>query len=198
MTTTVYVPRETAAVSLGAHQIAARLEAVDGVNVVRNGSRGASWLEPMLEVVVGDERIAYGPVSVDDIDDLLTAGFLDGGAHALRLGPTADIPYLAQQERWTFARCGLIDPLSVEQYLQHKGFAGLRKALELGPAEVIEQIKLSGLRGRGGAGFPTGIKWQTVADAESDEKYIACNADEGNSGTFSDRILMESDPLTLI
>jgi formate dehydrogenase iron-sulfur subunit len=198
MTKTVYVPRETAAVALGAHEIAAKLEAVDGINIIRNGSWGASWLEPMLEVVVGDERIAYGPVSVDDVDGLLEAGFLEGGEHSLRLGPTADIPYLANQERWTFFRCGLIDPLSIDDFTARKGFAGLQRAFDIGPAAVIDQVRESGLRGRGGAGFPAGIKWQTVADADGDQKYIACNADEGDSGTFSDRILMESDPLMLI
>lgn len=198
MSVTVYVPRETAAVSLGAHEIAEKLAAVENVNVIRNGSWGASWLEPMLEVVVGDQRIAYGPVGVDDVDELLAAGFLEGGEHPLRLGPTNEIPYLINQERWTFWRCGLIEPLSVDDYRAHRGFAGLEKALEASPQSVIDQVKTSGLRGRGGAGFPTGIKWQTVADAEADIKYIACNADEGDSGTFSDRILMESDPLNLI
>ena len=196
--TTVYVPRETAAVSLGAHEVAERIAALDNVNVVRNGSWGASWLEPLVEVVVGEQRIAYGPVSVDDVDGLVDANFLEGGDHALRLGPIDEIPYLINQERWTFFRCGLIDPLSIEDYTARKGFAGLQKAFEIGPQAVIDQVKESGLRGRGGAGFPTGIKWQTVADAEGDQKYIACNADEGDSGTFSDRILMEGDPLQLI
>ena len=198
MATTVYVPRETAAVSLGAHEIAEKLAGINGITVVRNGSWGASWLEPMLEVDTGDVRIAYGPVMPDDVDSLLANGFLEGGDHPLRLGPTSEIPYLANQERWTFFRCGLIDPLSVDDYLAHKGFAGLRKAFAIGPAAVIEEIKASGLRGRGGAAFPAGIKWQTVAEARSEQKYIACNADEGDSGTFSDRILMESDPLALV
>jgi len=198
MTTTVFVPRETAAVSLGAHEIAERLSALDGVDVIRNGSWGASWLEPMIEVIVGDERIAYGPVGIDDVDSLVEAGFTEGGEHPLRLGPTIEIPWLINQERWTFFRCGLIDPLSVEAFMAHKGFAGLQKAFEQGPGYVLEQVKASGLRGRGGAGFPAGIKWQTVADADGERKYIACNADEGDSGTFSDRILMESDPLTLV
>jgi len=195
---TVYVPRETAAVSMGAHEVAEKLSSIKNVNVVRNGSRGMSWLEPMIEVVVDGQRIAYGPVTVEDIDGLLAAGLLEGGEHDLKLGPAEDIPYFKNQERWTFRRCGLIDPLSVDDYRAQGGFAGLTKALANGPAFVREQVNVSGLRGRGGAGFPTGIKWQTVADAESDEKYIACNADEGDSGTFSDRILMESDPLTLI
>jgi formate dehydrogenase iron-sulfur subunit len=196
--TIVYVPRETAAVSLGAHEIAGRLSALDGVDVVRNGSWGASWLEPMIEVVVDDERIAYGPVGLDDLDSLLEAGFLHGGEHPLRLGPTAGIPYLRNQERWTFRRCGLIDPLSIAAYRAEGGFAGLEKAFDEGPEYVLDQVKLSGLRGRGGAGFPTGIKWEAVADQDAETKYIACNADEGDSGTFSDRILMESDPYALI
>ena len=198
MTTTVYVPRESVAVSLGAHEIAQALAARDDVNVVRNGSWGASWLEPMLEVVVGEERIAYGPVLPEDLDELIEAGFLEGGDHPLRIGPTNEIPYLINQERWTFFRCGLIDPVSVDDYVERKGFEGLKKAFEIGPAATIEQVTESGLRGRGGAAFPTGIKWQTVANAEGDQKYITCNADEGDSGTFSDRLLMEGDPFMLI
>ena len=195
---TVFVPRETSAVSLGAHDVAEKLAAVENVNVVRNGSWGASWLEPLVEVVVGDDRIAYGPVEVGDLDSLLEAGFLTGGKHPLCLGPISEIPYLKNQERWTFWRCGLIDPLSIADFQAHKGFAGLQKAFEKGPEYVLDQIKTSGLRGRGGAGFPTGIKWQTVADTEGEQKYITCNADEGDSGTFSDRLLMEGDPLNLI
>jgi len=195
---TVFVPRETAAVSLGAHEVAEKISLLDDVNVIRNGSWGASWLEPMIEVVVGEQRIAYGPVTVDDVDSLVDADFLNGGEHPLRIGPTIEIPYLVNQERWTFWRCGLIDPLSIEDYLAHQGFAGLQTAFEKGPEFVLEEIKASGLRGRGGAGFPTGIKWQTVADAAGEQKYITCNADEGDSGTFSDRMLMEGDPLQLI
>jgi formate dehydrogenase iron-sulfur subunit len=195
---TVFVPRETAAVSLGAHEVAEKISLLKDVNVVRNGSWGASWLEPMIEVVVGEQRIAYGPVTVNDVDSLVDADFLNGGEHPLRIGPTIEIPYLINQERWTFWRCGLIDPLSIEDYLAHQGFAGLQTAFKKGPEFVLQEIKASGLRGRGGAGFPTGIKWQTVADAAGEQKYITCNADEGDSGTFSDRMLMEGDPLQLI
>ncbi len=195
---TVFVPRETAAVSLGAHEVAEKISLLDDVNVVRNGSWGASWLEPMIEVVIGEQRIAYGPVTVNDVDSLVDADFLNGGEHPLRIGPTTEIPFLINQERWTFWRCGLIDPLSIEDYLAHQGFAGLQAAFKKGPGFVLEEIKASGLRGRGGAGFPTGIKWQTVADAAGEQKYITCNADEGDSGTFSDRMLMEGDPLQLI
>ena len=195
---TVYVPRETAAVSLGAHDVAEKFAALDNIEVVRNGSWGMSWLEPLVEVVVNGERIAFGPVTVGDIDSLVAAGMLAGAEHALRLGPTKDIPYLRNQERWTFRRCGLIDPLSVDDYRANGGFAGLETAFDKGAGHVLEQVRASGLRGRGGAGFPTGIKWQTVADADGEQKFITCNADEGDSGTFSDRILMESDPFTLI
>jgi formate dehydrogenase iron-sulfur subunit len=197
-TTIIYVPRETTAISLGADDVAARLAAADGVSVVRNGSRGMCWLEPLIEIEVDGERIAYGPVTPANVDELLAADLLNGGEHALRLGTTADIPYLARQDRWTFRRAGLIDPLSMEQYRAEGGFTGLEKAFEQGPAAVIDAVKMSGLRGRGGAGFPTGIKWQTVASAAGEQKYIACNADEGDSGTYSDRMLMECDPLTLI
>ena len=196
--TTIYVPRETTAISLGADDVAARLATVDGVSIVRNGSRGMCWLEPLVEIEVDGERVAYGPVTPADVDKLLAANLLSGGEHALKLGKTADIPYLARQDRWTFRRAGLIDPLSIEQYRANGGFSGLEKAFKQGPAAVIEAVKTSGLRGRGGAGFPTGIKWQTVADTAGDQKYIACNADEGDSGTYSDRMLMECDPLTLI
>ena len=133
MTISVYVPRETVAVSLGADDIAERLDTLDNVNVIRNGSWGASWLEPMLEVVVEDQRIAYGPVLPDKVDDLLEAGFLEGGEHPLRLGPTEEIPYLANQERWTFALCGRIDPLCVDDFVARGGFTGLEKAFEIGP-----------------------------------------------------------------
>ncbi len=201
MSTRVFVPRETAAVSLGADEIAAAILArtrSDDVVLVRNGSWGMSWLEPLVEVESGGQRIAYGPVSPTDVDSLFQAGFLHGGEHSLRLGATADIPWLANQERWTFVRCGRTDPLSPDEFLAHGGLQGLRRAFELGSAGVLEELKTSGLRGRGGAGFPTGIKWQTVADAPGAGKYIACNADEGDSGTFSDRLLMEGDPFTLI
>jgi len=199
----IYVPREAAAVSLGADDVAARIAtAADNnktdIEVVRNGSWGITWLEPMVEVAVDGQRIAYGPVEPDDVDGLIAAGLFEGGDHELKLGPTEEIDWLKNQDRWTFRRCGLIDPLSLDDYQANGGFAGLKTALDKGAEYVLEQVKASGLRGRGGAGFPTGIKWQTVADATGEQKYITCNADEGDSGTYSDRILMESDPLTLI
>tara|TARA_R110002049_G_scaffold196523_4_gene365609 strand:+ start:3313 stop:4866 length:1554 start_codon:yes stop_codon:yes gene_type:complete len=201
--TKVFVPRETAAVSVGADDVAIAIarkskQLGTDIQLVRNGSWGASWLEPLIEVEVDGQRIAYGNVAASDIESLFAADFLGGGEHPRRVGPTQEIPYLIQQERWTFFRCGLIEALSIEDFRATSGFAGLEQALAMGSDAVIEAVLKSGLRGRGGAGFPTGIKWRTVADASGTQKYIACNADEGDSGTFSDRILMESDPLSLI
>ena len=195
---TVYVPRETAAVSLGADEVALCIGALENVNLVRNGSWGATWLEPLVEVVVGDQRIAYGPIAPEDVQSLFDADFLHGGDHPRRLGPITGIEYLIKQERWTFNRVGLIDPLSVDEYCKFGGFSGLKMALSGERRAVLAELKISGLRGRGGAGFPTAIKWQTVLDAGDGQKYIVCNADEGDSGTFSDRMLMEGDPLSLI
>lgn len=199
----IFVPRETSAISLGADEVASKLDAWirksgNGATLVRNGSHGMCWLEPLVEVETSKGRIAYGPVTPGDVESLVAADFLNGGEHALRLGPTNKIEWLVRQQRWTFSRCGEIDPLSLDEYRAQGGFAGLTKALQSDAKTVLETVKASGLRGRGGAGFPTGIKWQTVADAKADQKYIACNADEGDSGTFSDRMLMEGDPLTLI
>jgi formate dehydrogenase iron-sulfur subunit len=201
--TRIFVPRDTASVSVGADEVAvaiAREAKALGADIelVRNGSWGASWLEPLVEFEAGGRRIAYGNVEAADVASLFAAGILEGGEHAKRLGPVDEIPWLISQDRWTFWRCGLIDPLSLEDFLAHKGFSALEKAFELGPQAVIDAVKASGLRGRGGAGFPTGIKWQTVADTDAGQKYVAANADEGDSGTFSDRMLMEGDPFSLI
>jgi formate dehydrogenase iron-sulfur subunit len=201
--TKIYVPRETAAVSVGADEVAlaiaqAAKKSGTDIELIRNGSWGASWLEPLVEVEVDGARVAYGNVSADDVQSLFDADLINGGEHERRLGPTIEIPYLINQDRWTFWRCGLINPLSIEDFELHQGFKALTKALADGAQAVLDAVMASGLRGRGGAGFPTGIKWRTVADAPGEQKYIACNADEGDSGTFSDRILMESDPFGLI
>jgi formate dehydrogenase iron-sulfur subunit len=203
MTTTVYVPRDSAALAVGADRVA-RLIAAEAaarnadVRIVRNGSRGMFWLETLVEVATLQGRIAYGPVAHTDVAGLFDAGFLLGGAHALNLGPTEEIPYLKKQERLTFARMGVTDPVSVADYEAHGGFAGLRRALALAPTDIVQQVLDSGLRGRGGAAFPAGIKWKTVLAAQAAQKYIVCNADEGDSGTFSDRMTMEGDPLMLV
>ena len=201
--TKIYVPRETAAISVGADDVAIEIarqakESGASIELIRNGSWGATWLEPLVEVDVEGKRIAYGNVEASDVAGMFASGLLTGGDHARRIGPIMGIDYLIKQDRWTFWRCGLIDPLSIDDFRAHQGFKALEKAFEMGAEAVIEAVKASGLRGRGGAGFPAGIKWQTVADAAGDQKYVACNADEGDSGTFSDRILMEGDPLGLI
>jgi formate dehydrogenase iron-sulfur subunit len=199
----IYVPRETTAISVGADDVAleiAREAKKRGaeIELVRNGSWGACWLEPVVEVAVGEDRIAYGNVGCEDVPALFDAGLLEGGEHDKRLGPINEIEYLGSQDRWTFWRCGLIESLSLDDFIAHKGFKALQKAWEIGADGVIDEVIESGLRGRGGAGFPAGIKWRTVADVESDQKYIACNADEGDSGTFSDRMVMEGDPFGLL
>ncbi len=199
----VYVPRDSTALALGANEVADAIvaqAAAQGIAIqlVRNGSRGMFWLEPLVEVETAGGRIAYGPVTSEEVPALFAAGFLQGGAHPLALGKTDDIPFLKRQERLTFARIGITDPLSLSDYTAHEGFAGLKKALAMTPAQIVEEVTSSGLRGRGGAAFPTGIKWNTVRNAQADRKYIVCNADEGDSGTFSDRMVMEDDPFMLI
>ena len=197
--TRLFVPSDSQAAALGADRVAAALvHACPGAEVVRTGSRGLFWLEPMVEVEVGDGRIAYGPVTPADVPALLAAGLLAGGDHPLRLGAPEAIPELARQDRLTFARCGVVDPASPGDYARHGGWRGLARALAMDGAGIVDEVKLSGLRGRGGAGFPTGIKWSTVRLAEADRKYVVCNADEGDSGTFADRMLMEGDPMALV
>jgi formate dehydrogenase iron-sulfur subunit len=203
MSVRVYVPRDSAALSVGAEGVARAIASEassrgNEITLVRNGSRGLFWLEPLVEVETAQGRIAYGPVSREAVAGLFDSGFLEGKQHALSLGSTEEIPYLKQQERLTFARCGIVDPLSLPDYLAHGGYRGLQRALTLAPEEIVAEVTNSGLRGRGGAGFPTGIKWKTVLGALSDQKYICCNADEGDSGTYADRMIMEGDPFVLI
>ncbi len=203
MTVTIYVPCDSAALSVGADAVAEAIarEAVTrgaDITLVRNGSRGLLWLEPVVEVDVAGTRMAYAPVTAQDVPGLFDAGFLAGGEHHLSLGPIEKHPYLLGQERLTFARVGVIDPRSLSDYEAHGGLAGLRRAIEIGAEATVEEVVESGLRGRGGAGFPTGIKWRTVAGLPEGQKYVCCNADEGDSGTFADRMLMEGDPSCLI
>jgi formate dehydrogenase iron-sulfur subunit len=203
MSVRIYIPRDSAAVAVGADDVASGLRAVLArrglaAQIVRTGSRGLYWLEPMVEVETAGGRIAYGPIAPEDVESLLDASLLDGGPHTLRLGRPEEIPFLKRQTRLTFARCGIIDPLSIADYRAHDGYRGLERALALAPAAIVDAVTQSGLRGRGGAGFPTGIKWKTVLDTDADQKYIVCNADEGDSGTFADRMIMEGDPFVLI
>ena len=203
MSVTIYVPRDSAALSLGANEVAdafvreAGSRGID-IQLVRNGSRGMLWLETMVEVSTDAGRIAYGPVQEGDVAGLFDAGFATGGEHALRLGNTEELPWMQKQTRLTFARVGVTDPISLDDYREHRGLVGLKNALAMDSDAIVEAIVASGLRGRGGAGFPAGIKWRTVLGAVADQKYVACNADEGDSGTFSDRMIMEGDPYLLL
>lgn len=190
----VFVSCDMASVALGANEVAAAFEAL-GCEVVRTGSRGLFSIEPLAEIETDDGRVAYGPLVPSDVADILA------GVSRKRLGDVMSLPFFARQQRFTFARCGVTDPLNLSNYARHGGWSGLDAALALSALSaqsVVDAIKTSGLRGRGGAGFPTGIKWQTVLDAPPDDKYIVCNADEGDSGTFADRMLMEGDPFCLI
>ena len=199
----IYVSGDAAARGVGADETAAAIAAqaqkrsID-FELVRNGSRGMLWLEPLVEVATTQGRVAYGPVAAGDVASLFDSGFTTGEAHKLGHGLTAEIPFLKNQERLTFARVGITDPLSLEDYVAHDGYRGLAASLKMQPADIVSCVTDSGLRGRGGAAFPAGIKWKTVLGAPAAQKYIVCNADEGDSGTFSDRMLMEGDPFVLI
>src|SRR5258705_5512229 len=200
---TVYVPRDSAATSVGADEVAdellrAAVRIGRPIRVIRNGSRGMLWLEPLVEGATPEGRIGYGPVTPGAVDELVAAGLFDGADHPSRGGVVEELPWLATQDRVTFARVGVTDPLSPNDYLSHGGLAGLRRALEMSQADVVTEVTDSGLRGRGGAGFPAGIKWKTVLECVDELKFVCCNADEGDSGTFADRMVMEGDPFMLI
>ncbi|MGY4407111.1 formate dehydrogenase beta subunit [Bradyrhizobium sp. USDA 3315] len=202
MTMRIFIPRDAGAVAVGADDVALAFEqaaAARGMplEIVRTGSRGLYWLEPLVELATAQGRVAFGPVTPADVLSLLDA-MAGSGQHALWLGVTDEIPWLKRQTRLTFARCGVIDPRSVDDYRAHGGYKGLERALTLTSDQILADVTTSGLRGRGGAGFPTGIKWKTVAQASADRKYIVCNADEGDSGTFADRMIMEGDPFVVI
>jgi formate dehydrogenase iron-sulfur subunit len=194
----IFVPQDAAALALGADALAHAVTKEAGrrgvdITLVRNGSRGMFWLEPLIEIETETGRIGFGPCTLADIP-----GLFDAATHPKALGLVDEIPFLARQQRLTFVRCGVIDPLDLNAYIKHGGYAGLERAKTLGPAGSCAEVKASGLRGRGGAGFPTGIKFETVRTAQADQKYIVCNADEGDSGTFADRLIMEADPFCLI
>jgi formate dehydrogenase iron-sulfur subunit len=201
--TTVYVPCDSTALALGANAVAQAIINESArrqlpIRLVRNGSHGMFWLEPLVEVQTAVGRQAYGPVTPADVPGLFDAGFLQSGSHPLALGITQELPFLKNQERLTFARIGITDPLSLDDYRAHEGFRGLDRALGMTAEAIVQAVLDSGLRGRGGAAFPTGIKWQTVLKTPATQKYIVCNADEGDSGSFSDRMVMEDDPFMLI
>lgn len=204
----IYVPRDSSALAMGADRVATAIASEAqkrniAITLVRNGSRGMFWLEPLVEVETEQGRMAYAPVQVADVPSLFDADFLHApkngaSTHRLYLGITEELAWLKKQQRLTFARVGITDPVSLEDYLAHDGYRGLQRALQLSGAEIVKTVVDSGLRGRGGAAFPTGIKWQTVLNTPATQKYIVCNADEGDSGTYSDRMVMEDDPFVLI
>ena len=199
----IFVPLDAAAIAVGADRVASAIAAEARkrnleITIVRNGTRGMFWLEPLVEVATPAGRVGYGPVTPQDVPSLFDSGFLEGHPHPSCIGLVEDVPFLKRQTRLVFTRTGLADPLSLEDYRALGGLRGLERAISLGPDEIVAEVKRSGLRGRGGAGFPTGIKWETAARAAGAKKYIVCNADEGDSGTFADRALMEGDPFTLI
>jgi formate dehydrogenase iron-sulfur subunit len=201
--TRIFLPADAGARAVGAEAVARAVAAEAAargrpIELVRTGSRGLYWLEPLVEVETPAGRVGYGPVAAEDVPGLFAAGFLEGAPHARAVGVVEKLPFLAGQTRITFARCGVIDPLSIAEYRALGGGRGLARALSIGPSETVEEVARSGLRGRGGAGFPTGIKWRTAAGAPGERKYIVCNADEGDSGTYSDRMTMEGDPFALI
>lgn len=194
----IYVPLDSFAAALGADEIIKALQETaksqgKDIEIIRNGSRGMVWLEPLVEVdhEDGQGRVGYGNFTPENAENLLN-GKLES------LGNVEDIPFFAKQTRLTFQRCGVIEALSLDDYKANGGIAGLKRALAMSEEEIVEETTASGLRGRGGAGFPTGVKWKTVQQAKADQKYIVCNADEGDSGTFADRMIMEGDPFTLI
>ena len=199
----VYVPRDSSAKAVGADEVAMGIAAEAAaqnisIQIIRNSTRGMAWLETFVEVETPQGRVGYGPVEADDIKRLFAAKFYEGGKHQLCHGLVDELPYLKNQERLTFARAGITDPVSLSDYIAHGGFEGLKKALAMTGAAIVAEVTESGLRGRGGAAFPTGIKWKTVHDTKADQKYVCCNADEGDSGTFADRMVMEGDPFMLI
>ena len=203
MNVRIFIPADAAAKSVGADAVASavRDEAARrglGVEIVRTGSRGLLWLEPMVEVETTRGRVAYGNVRAVDVASLFEIGFLEGAEHPRSLGPVDDILYLRTQTRLTFARVGVNDPLSFGAYLAGGGMMGLERAQAIGADAILEEMTASGLRGRGGAGFPAALKWRSMRDAQSLRKYIVINADEGDSGTFADRMLMEGDPFLII
>ena len=183
----VRISDDALARALGADELAKAFE-TRGHEVHRTSSWGMHWLEPLVEI----DGKGFGPAALADVDAILD------GSSDKAIGEIVEHPFIARQQRLTFARAGRTRPTSLEDYEATGGWAGLRRARQLGGSAVVEEVLASGLRGRGGAGFPTGIKWKTVAGTPAEQKYIVCNADEGDSGTFADRMVMEGDPYALI
>lgn len=195
-----FVAKDSSAVSIGAEQTADALRrAAPDAEIVRTGSRGLYWLEPLVEVELNDRRVGFGPIEANEAQEVVEALNNDQfESHPRFVGRIDRLLREQGQQRLTFARCGVIAPTDYDAFVNHGGSAGLRTALTQLGQKTIDAVKESGLRGRGGAGFPAGIKWQTVHDTPGAEKFVVCNADEGDSGTYADRMLMEGDPFTLL
>ncbi|MEI9891401.1 MAG: hypothetical protein WDN45_13475 [Caulobacteraceae bacterium] len=203
----VYIPNDMCSVALGADEVAGAL-AIEAakrslpIEIVRNGSRGLFTIEPLVEVQTAEGRIGYGPVYPEDVRPWSPPACSTAPPRQAHR-QAEEHPFFKGQTRLTFVRNGITDPLDFDDYVAHGGMKGLAKAIEIGPKAIVEEVFQSGLRGRGGAGFPTGIKWKTVneyvpAGNWNGQKYIVCNADEGDSATFADRMVMEGDPFQLI
>ena len=199
MSLQVFIPADTTAIALGADEVAAALSTLaPGIEIVRTGSRGAYWLEPLIEIEQDGQRCGFANITTSNLPELFNADGSYDREHATSIGAVDALPWFRDQQRITFCRAGVIAPTALDDYVAHGGFRGLRRALSMSAAEIVDEILQSGLRGRGGAAFPAGIKWRTVLEAQDSCKYVVCNADEGDSGTFADRLLMESDPLQLV
>ena len=197
----IYIPKETSACSVGSELIAEKItDLAQGhkhISIIRNGSWGAFWLEPFIEIEKNGNRKGTSYLNkkishLSSIEELFDDFYNSNPFNIM------DIDFIKRQTRLVFSRIGLYDPLDLNQYRNSHGYKGLEKSFEIGQQQTIDEIKKSGLNGRGGAAFPTAIKMQTVLDQESTIKYVACNADEGDGGTFSDRLIMECDPYSLI
>ncbi len=205
---TVLVGMGTCGLSAGAqnvhHKLANLAQANPGVcQVKQTGCIGMCYCEPLVEVRSNGSRILYGHVDEKRAEEIFQRHV--AGDHVLEeyvvyrmeadRGEGREADFMAPQKRIVLRNCGAIDPESIEEYEAAGGYQALRKALgQMAPGEIIEEVKASGLRGRGGAGFPTGLKWSFAAKNEADQKYVVCNADEGDPGAFMDRSVLEGDP----
>ena len=199
----LYVPCDSIARAVGADQLAEALRSEAErrqlpVEIQRTSSRGMYWLEPLLEVDSAEGRLGFGPLSADQASSLLDALTNGGNQHPSAVGLVETLPFIKSQQRLIFARAGITRPTALDDYRATGGFEGLTRAIGMDGDAIVAEVLESGLRGRGGAAFPAGIKWRTVRGAQAAQKYVVCNADEGDSGTFADRMLMEGDPFVLI
>jgi len=180
-------------------------------SVTEVGCIGLCFVEPMVDIIKpGKSRISYGGLTPENIPQLLEDYLIkDNPRPDLALGYIGEekvdgipaffsTPVLKPQKRIVLRNCGSIDPTNINHYIANGGYSGLRKALSIKPEDVIEELKKSGLRGRGGAGFPTWMKWNFCRNAPGTEKYIICNADEGDPGAFMNRSLLEGDPHSVL